>query len=75
MNRVLAGLSRRTGVCVLCATSTVWVSFSAFVVASGELRGPLGALHRWLGCENNVVVTVLMEFMAALMLGKATASL
>ncbi|WP_254622831.1 GAP family protein [Rhodococcus sp. W8901] len=64
-----------TGVFVLCATSTVWVLVSAFIVASEQLRGPLDALHRWLVRENNVVMTVLMAFMAALILGKAIASL
>ncbi|GAB2654814.1 GAP family protein [Prescottella soli] len=64
-----------TGVFVLCATATVWVPVSAFGVASQQLRGPLDALHRWLVRENNVVMTVLMAFMAALMVGKAIASL
>lgn len=64
-----------TGVFVLCATSTVWVPVSAFFVASERLRGPLDAMHRWLVRENNVVMTVLMAFLAALMLGKAVGSL
>ncbi|MFC9517596.1 GAP family protein [Nocardiaceae bacterium NPDC056970] len=64
-----------TGVFVLFATSTVWVSVSAFFAASEQLRGPLDALHRWLIRENNAVMTVLLAFMAALMLGKAVGSL
>jgi threonine/homoserine/homoserine lactone efflux protein len=63
------------GIFVLCATSTVWVPVAAFLVASERLRGPLDALHRWLVRENNVVMTVLLAFIAVLMLGKAIASL
>ncbi|QBJ98794.1 GAP family protein [Rhodococcus sp. ABRD24] len=63
-----------TGVFVLCAASTVWIPVTAFLVASEQLRGPLDALHRWLVRENDVVMTVLMAFIAVLMVGKAMAS-
>lgn len=62
------------GLFVVCAASTVWVPVAAFLVASDRLRTPLEAARRWLVRENHTVMTVLLAFLAVLMLGKAIAS-
>jgi len=58
----------------LLAGSTVLVPVTAYLVAAERLRGPLDALHHWLGRENAVIMSVLLLVIGVSMLGKGIGS-
>lgn len=64
-----------TGIFVLCAAVTVAVPVVGYLCASDQLRAPLESTRVWLVRENHTVMTVLLAFLAILMLGKGIGSL